>query len=149
MARIATFLRLPGARKALAVEATLALMQARLLVWRRGEHEALRTTGELITGVAAPPTSRDADAAVAREVAWAISVVPRALRRHHRCLVEALGAARLLTRRSVPWLLKVGVAPGRGAPLAAHAWLIAGGRIVTGRAESTGFSELQVYRDRA
>lgn len=149
MGRIATFLRLPGARKALAIEAILALLAARLLVWRHGEHRALRKVGDLtVDGDAPVPDGRDGDAAIAREIAWAITVVPHVLRQQHKCLVEALGAARLLTRRSVPWVLKVGIAHGQAVPLAAHAWLIAGGRVVTGWAEARGFTQLMVYRSR-
>ena len=41
--------------------------------------------------------------------------------RRHACLVQAIAASRLLTRRGAPWVIGVGLR-GHGASLEAHAW---------------------------
>ncbi|OYQ37179.1 hypothetical protein CHU95_02190 [Niveispirillum lacus] len=94
----------------------------------------------------------------ARSGAWAgqaglpqdqdIADVARALERAARrvpftctCLVRAMAGRAMLRRRGIPCTLHLGVARQNGA-LAAHAWLEAGGGVVTGGDEAPNFVPL-------
>ena len=57
------------------------------------------------------------------------------------CLVQALAAERWLGRRGITSILHLGVNKNGPASFAAHAWLEAGGRIVTG-GDVAGYYEL-------
>ena len=133
--KILTFAREPLGRKRLAVEAARNIVRARFEVWRHGQFGALRAHGRLEQAEAGLPNQpADGDTArAARDVAWAVQAVAPWTRRSTPCLVEALAAARMLSRRSIPWVLNVGVGRGERPDLIAHAWDCAGGRIVTGR----------------
>lgn len=61
--------------------------------------------------------------------------IPRAARRvpfRSDCLIQALAARRWLHRRGIAARVTIGVKPHGTGRLDAHAWLEAGGRIVTG-----------------
>ncbi len=62
-------------------------------------------------------------------------VIPRVAARlpwRSDCLVQALAAERWLTRNGVATTLTFGVPRDKPADFEAHAWLTAGGRVVTG-----------------
>ena len=68
-----------------------------------------------------------------KHVRWAIAAARRRLPWTIRCLAEAVAANRMLASRGVPSELWLGVQPKPGGT-DAHAWLVAGGCTVTGRA---------------
>jgi len=67
-----------------------------------------------------------------------VQAVARHLPWRFVCLPQAIAAQRMLRRRGVASTLYLGVAPDREKPdaIAAHAWLRAGDKIVTGERES-------------
>lgn len=76
--------------------------------------------------------------AVAVEVSWAVQAVARHSPWRFVCLPQALTAQRMLRRRGIASTLYLGVSPDRERPeaIAAHAWVRAGDKIVTGEIEA-------------
>lgn len=96
----------------------------------------LRDQGAGGQGLAAPE--------IAGRVGWAVRAAAARLPWHSTCLVQAMAAALLLRRRSVPATLSLGVARDQEAQLSAHAWLSCGDLVLTG--EHAGeFQELQRF----
>jgi hypothetical protein len=91
--------------------------------------------------------SPDDPIAVGR-VKWAIDAAHRRLPWNVRCLATAIAANRLLARRGIPSELWLGVRNSMPAPIDAHAWLVAGGQVVTGEAEQTTFQPLHALMTR-
>lgn len=65
-------------------------------------------------------------------VGWAIPRVAALLPWRADCLVQALAARRWLERAGIPTSLELGATLDLASGLAAHAWLQAGGIVVTG-----------------
>lgn len=78
---------------------------------------------------------------LARDLRRLIDWIARALPKRSRCLVCAIAARSMLERRGYGSELSLGVNPGE-TPMVAHAWLIAGTVIVTGRAERSKFKQV-------
>ena len=133
---LASFLRLPAATKAMAVEAAVFLALARCLV----VHVPLRRWRDRVA------TARQKKApvpALAWKVAWVVRKVAASVPFGAACLPQAMAAQWMLRRRRVASQLKVGVRPGsdaapgaakRGPALgfAYHAWLQVGDECVVG-----------------
>lgn len=80
-----------------------------------------------------PPVALTSDQArLVDQVAFAIPRIAQRLPWRADCLVQALAGERWLRRRGVTAQIIIGVNKDGLAPLDAHAWLEAGGRIVTG-----------------
>lgn len=147
--KILTLARQPLRRKRLAAEAAADLLAARLLVWRRGQYGALRASGELMQASTAVHQIPSGLAPIARDIGWAVNAAAPWTRRRTPCLIDALAAARMLSRRAIPWVLTVGV--GRDDQpdgLIAHAWLSADGRVLTGRRAMRSVTPMAVYTNR-
>jgi hypothetical protein len=147
--KILTLARQPLRRKRLAAEAAADLLAARLLVWRRGQYGALRASGELMQAPAAAHPLPGCFPPIARDIAWAVNAAAPWMRHRTPCLIDALAAARMLSRRSIPWVLTVGV--GRDDQpdgLIAHAWLSAEGRVLTGRRAMRSVTPMAAYTNR-
>ena len=134
--RLASFLRLPAATKAMAVEAAVFLALARCLV----AHVPLRRWRDR---VATARQQKSPVPALAWKVAWVVRKVAAGVPFGAACLPQAMAAQWMLRRRRVASQLKVGVrsgsdaAPGaakRGSALgfAYHAWLQVGDECVVG-----------------
>jgi hypothetical protein len=127
----------PPARRALALEAALALAGFRLalaLVPFR------RIAGRLGTlGAESPATVDPGQDALALEVQWAVAAAGRRLPWPSRCLVRALAGWWMLRRRGIPTTLHFGVAEAGEGPIQAHAWLRCGTRMVCGGEERERF----------
>ncbi|MGY6629509.1 MAG: lasso peptide biosynthesis B2 protein [Wenzhouxiangella sp.] len=71
------------------------------------------------------------------------------MRRRTTCLTLAVAALLLLSRRRIPSVLYIGVKTGyrhdEPSSFQAHAWLVAGGRTVTGAEEASGCSVIKEY----
>lgn len=121
------FARGPGARRRLAVEAAWQLTRARLATI--GPRPAgVRTLGR--RGAVTTPVGPEAEA-LAAEIGAVVAAVAAAAPYRARCLQQALAVRGMLARRGIPSVLHIGMArqPARGD---AHAWVTAGGRVVSG-----------------
>ena len=84
-----------------------------------------------------------ADADVASpQVKWALSAAERRIPWTVPCLAQAVAANRLLAWRGVPSEVWLGVRPAGTATIDAHAWLVAGGTVVTGSAGKPQYTPL-------
>ena len=63
------------------------------------------------------------------------------------CLVQALTAQRMLSKRKIPGLFHLGVTmnSAENDPLAAHAWLLCGGAILTGESGYENYTVISTY----
>ncbi len=77
-----------------------------------------------------------------RRVGWALGAVQRRLPWNVPCLATAIAANRLLARHGVPSELWLGVRTTSEATVDAHAWLVAEGRVVTGKRMHGEFTPL-------
>lgn len=73
---------------------------------------------------------------LARRISWAVQAVARHVPLGFVCLPQAMAAKWMLRRRRLASTLYLGLARPDETKLTAHAWLRAGDRILTGRAES-------------
>jgi hypothetical protein len=112
---------------AVAAEAASLLTVAQLAVAYLGPRRRMR-----LLGSAGPPSPVSAvdDVRPARRVAGIVDRVADRLPWRPVCLPRAMAARWMLRRRGIPCELRLGIAST--APLAAHAWLTAGGRVVQG-----------------
>ncbi|HYH06454.1 MAG TPA: lasso peptide biosynthesis B2 protein [Thermoanaerobaculia bacterium] len=84
-------------------------------------------------------------AAATRRVQWAIDAAHRRVPWTVKCLATALAANRLLAWRGVASELWLGVRTNERKSMDAHAWLIAEGCVVTGRAEKNTYQPLRAF----
>ncbi len=108
----------------------LATAMIRLLPYRRYAGLVKRMNGQV-----------EAPLQVARRVRRRLDVAARYFPRQPKCLSRSIAARATLARRGYASSLSLGV-DVRAADLAAHAWLSAGGIIVTGREEMANFGEV-------
>lgn len=141
---MASFLKLPWAMKALAVEAAICLALARFLVvfvrLRRWRHR-----------IATAQEERSSVPALAWKVAWVVPKVANAVPFTAVCLQQAIAAQWMLRRRGVASQLTVGARREAQAPRAAaegalprrlsyHAWLQVSGQCVVGCKEISSYA---------
>ena len=126
-AKLTKFLARTPAERLLLLEASAWLALCRLAVrllpfrWiapRLGAH------------MVEPMEAGGADEVLLRRVAWAVAAAARHVPWQAVCLPQAMAAKAMLRRRGIDSTLYLGVTGGDG--MTAHAWLRAGGRIVTG-----------------
>lgn len=68
----------------------------------------------------------------AEQVGWGVETMARHVPWKCSCLVQALAAFWMLSRRGIVGTVHFGVAPAAGKKFNAHAWLRCGSRIITG-----------------
>jgi transglutaminase superfamily protein len=133
--RLAELARLPVAERRLLVQAALLLATVRvalvLLRWPVVRRLAARAARPVAGG--APVAA----AALQRAVERAGRHVPGAT-----CLSQAIALQILLGRRGRTADLRLGVAPGEGRRLEAHAWLEAEGHVLIGAAGRERYTPL-------
>jgi Transglutaminase-like superfamily len=78
---------------------------------------------------------------LSRDVRRIVRLISHILPERSQCLVCGIAAKRVLARRGFGSELSFGVNPS-ATPIVAHAWLIAGSVIVTGRDEKRNFEEI-------
>jgi len=138
--------RLPAGELRLAIEALLilALMRALLVVlpFRLAMARlALHTQAPVGEGQGAGEHDAAVIGSVGRALRRAATVAPfRAV-----CLQQALAAAVMLRRRGLRTEVHFGVAKLDGSPLAAHAWSVCRGVVVTGESGMERFTPLAVF----
>ena len=82
-------------------------------------------------------------------VTWAVDAARRRMPWAIRCLAVAVAANRLLAWRGVASEIRFGVRPTETAGIDAHAWLVAGGTIVTGADQAMEYALLKERRPSA
>ncbi len=144
------FAQVDGRRRALAVEAVLCLLAARLALILI---PFPRLAGRLGTFV--PPSDPRAarrpfdavpeQAKLAQEIGWAVTRAARHVPFKAVCLPQAMAAQVMLRRRGVASVMHFGAGRGTDKPLDAHAWLDAAGVEVTGYPVAPNFAEIACF----
>ncbi len=134
---IASFLRAPGRRRALALEAVGELARARLITLLPARIYT-RDFGTMNDASGAVAVAECPEAAA--EIGRMVETVARAMPFRALCLQQAVAARRMLRRRGVQATVYLGVncasagRKGAGQGTAAHAWVEVGSRVVNGDA---------------
>jgi hypothetical protein len=129
--------RLDGGRRALLVEAVLWLALARIVLLTVPFPRVATHLGAFVEpgqgrALAMPPDPAPDQAALAREIGWAVTRAARHAPFRAVCLPQAMAAKMMLRRRGVVSALSFGTMGKPTDGLQAHAWLGAAGVEVTG-----------------
>lgn len=92
-------------------------------------------------GLPNDPMAQPPPVQLARDIRRIIELVSFTLAERSKCLICGIAAKRVLARRGYSSELSLGVNPG-ATPMVAHAWLVAGSVVVTGRGEKGKFEEV-------
>lgn len=92
-------------------------------------------------GLKSVPGAQTPPVQLARDIRRIVDLVSFALPERSKCLICGIAAKRVLARRGYSSELSFGVNPA-ATPMVAHAWLVAGKIVVTGRGEKGKFEEV-------
>ena len=92
-------------------------------------------------GLKNDPLAEPPPVQLARDIRRIINLVSFMLVERSKCLICGIAAKRALARRGFSSELSFGVNPS-ATPMVAHAWLVAGSVVVTGRGEKGKFEEV-------
>ena len=142
--KVRRLISLDGPRRALLIEAVLALALARLVLLIVPFPRLARRLGACVGPddrrvLEAKAPGGPARVALARDIGWAVVSAGRHVPLKAECLAEAVAARTMLARRGAPSVLHLGAAKGGGKAFDAHAWLISAGVEVTGFPVARGF----------
>lgn len=87
------------------------------------------------------PLAQPSPVQLARDIRRIINMASFVLAERSQCLICGIAAKRVLARKGYKSELSFGVNP-TATPMVAHAWLIAGSVVVTGRGEKGKFEEV-------
>jgi Transglutaminase-like superfamily len=134
---------IPGNKRRLIFECTLALALARLAVWTL----PFRTISWLY-GLREDRTPAQHGKNDCTDIAWALRAVAARAPWKSTCLVQALAGAAMLKQRAIPVSLVLGVKKqGAGREmLAAHAWLLSGTRCILGGEGREHYTAIATFR---
>jgi hypothetical protein len=137
-ATVVRYARLLRAQRAGTVEALLELVRAYVFVRILGWPRYSRSLGTPLPGN--PVFTWDGDISEAVAICRAVDRWRRIAPSAATCLIRAIAAQRMLTRRDVPNALVLGVRidPQR-QEMTAHGWVRVGGHVVVGADEMTGY----------
>jgi Transglutaminase-like superfamily len=121
-------------RYGLIAEATYQLLRASWKLRLPFDHSAKDLARPLVQA-----DSRRDETRTALDIRGALLSVGRNLPHQWTCLEKAMAAHSMLRKRRIASTLVLSVAPSEGITVKAHAWLEAGGVVVTGRSEKENF----------
>lgn len=122
-------------------ECIYELLRARTAVRHRPFAETAATLQQPLTEIRAPAEQIQ----VVLQVRWALGSIFRRIPWKPTCLMRAIAAQRVLARRRIASSLVLSVTPASGAVVDAHAWLEAGGIVVTGRNEKSKYVPIYTF----
>ncbi len=138
---ISRFLAAPAGTKLMAFEAAFELVLARMNTLR----SARKFTGALGQHEGQPIAADDQQQERAASIGHVVELTARVMPFRAVCLQQAIALRRMLRRRDIPATVYLGVLPDTGQaasggaiagdhlPMAAHAWVKSGDRVVNGR----------------
>ena len=94
-----------------------------------------------------PPAITTVERSVVQRVSWAVQSVAAHVPLGFVCLPQAMAAKWMLRRRHLASTLYLGVARPDEVKFTAHAWLRAGDKILTGRAESRTHTTIATFAE--
>ena len=133
MRRVMRFLRLPGAERALLLQAAFFILLVRL---------ALRFLSvERLQALACHWAGRAAIPVISDRIVWAVEAAARHIPAS-TCLSKAVAAQALLARHGYTAQLMIGVVKDDACRLEAHAWITCQDRILIGGPETARYTPL-------
>lgn len=131
--------------RGLVAEALLCLCAARVAIavlpFRRVQQ--LLHLDEVPLEAAEPSPDGGQPPAEIERIGWAVrAAARRAPRFVDTCLAQSLAGASMLSRRSLPGTVHLGVAKDREGGFRAHSWLASGNAVLTGAAGRDAFEEI-------
>jgi hypothetical protein len=133
--KIGTFLAMSGAERLLVCEAIVMLGMARFIV--------LTVPFRLVAPwLRCAPEAGTCDEALLFQVRQAVTTAARNVPWNAVCLPQAMAAKAMLARRGCGSAFHLGATFDPNGKLIAHAWLVAGGKVVVGDAGIPGMSPL-------
>jgi hypothetical protein len=146
MSGLAKFLRHDGRRRWLLCEALACLCWAKLLLLLVPFRWVAPLLGKPQTE--SPPAITSGERDLVLRVAWAVQSAAKHVPLGFVCLPQAMAAKWMLRRRHLASTLYLGVARPDEVKFTAHAWLRAGDKILTGRAESRTHTAIATFAER-
>jgi hypothetical protein len=136
--KLRTIARMPWRERGLVAEAALMLALARLVV--------LTVPFRFVASwLRRAPETAICDQRLTRAVGVAVTIAARNVPWNAVCLPQAMAAKIMLARRGCGSALHLGLGFGSDGKMIAHAWLVAGGRIVVGTAGMSGITALSRF----
>ena len=131
--------------KFLLLEALLALVVARILLWILPFMRVAAQLGNInqIDSYINQTTLEQDEQA--KRICWAIEVLGRRCSKIATCLVRAVAAGWCLRCRNIPYQINFGVDNDQKAQLLAHAWLKVGHSVLTGARNFGRFKKLATF----
>jgi len=145
MGRPGKFLRHDWAGRALLLEALAWLCWAKLLLLLVPFRWLAPRLGKPMTE--SPAAITEEERRLASRTSWAVQSVAAHVPLGFVCLPQAIAAKWMLRRRRLASTLYLGVAKPDEMKFTAHAWLRAGDKILTGRAESLTHSTIATFAE--
>ena len=142
------FVRIGGHARLLLLEASAWLLVSRLALILVPFPRLAPRIGVFVRpeeARARQPAPVPEEAALAREIGWAVTRAARHVPFRAVCLPQAMAARIMLSRRGVKSVLHFGAGRGKEKPLDAHAWLDAAGVEVTGYPVDNGMAEIACF----
>lgn len=133
--KLGRFLHMTIGQKMLLIEAALCLAAARLVI-------VLVPFRHVAPWLQRAPHSPDCDADTVQAVREAVTVAARNVPWNAVCLPQAMAAKAMLARRGQGSALHLGAGKADDGGLLAHAWLVAGGKVVVGEEGIAGMAPL-------
>ena len=130
---VSRWARLGRRRKALLVEAVLALAAASAAIRFRSFKRAIKMGSRPLTGQQALDD-------ITGDVRWAVETAARNVPWRAMCIQQGLALQWMLRRRGIDARLHYGIAKDEAGELQAHVWVAAGGSVVIGGAEAPRFN---------
>jgi hypothetical protein len=122
-------------RQAMIVEASFALLHARLILLAVPFQQLALRWGRMVPigGPLTPSLSTPSgDTIVAKQISWAVTATASVMPFKAMCLQQAVAARSMLARRGLAGVLHYGAGRDKKGKLIAHAWLDVGNIKVTG-----------------
>lgn len=141
MGKIRKFWHMPWQQKCMLAEAMILSGWYRFCILHRPFSSLTKRMGE-----AGLETERENGISqVARQAAWIVPAVCRHMPWESKCLVQALTARKMLTRRGISCTLYMGACRNEQDQMQAHAWLRSGNIYVVGGNGSGEYAVTSVY----
>lgn len=128
MSKIRTFMRLPWRVRWMLCEAVIGSGWYRFVMLHRPFGKIAAHLGQ--SGL--ETDDHNPDRQTVRQIAWAVAAVCKRTPWQSKCLVQALTARKMLTRRGISCTLYMGARRNDQGEMQAHAWLRSGTVYVTG-----------------
>jgi hypothetical protein len=145
MGNIGKFLKRDRQERVALVEAMFWLCLARLLLLIVPFRWIAPHLGRQMTE--SPFSLTGIERAIVQRTSWAVQAVARRAPLGFVCLPQAMAAKWMLRRQKLESTLYLGLRRGDEANIAAHAWLRAGDRVLTGHSESLGHQVIATFGD--